>query len=149
VISGKLSKWVDPTGLRRIYQSTIWPNLTYGIEVWFPGPDQQGLIKLLERFNRRAAMVCLNDYTLINNYSSDANKALMIQLNWQSVTRFALERRATLIVKYASNLRYLPTGILLPNDAVRVLRQVSVNSEFSFKAGLPESVFFTQSRVET
>jgi len=133
VISGKLSKWVDPSGLRRIYQSTIWPNLTYGIEVWFPGPDQQGLIKLLERFNRRAAMVCLNDYSLINNYSSDAHKSLMTHLNWKSVTRFATERRATLIVKYVSNFRYLPTGILQSNDVVRVLRQVSMNREFSFK----------------
>ncbi len=86
-----------------IYQCKILPIILYGLPV--SAPSSKAAFERLERVQRFAARLVLNDY-------QSSYHELLFKLQWNSIGRYCFERRCSLAHKYLYGLRHLPSDCL-------------------------------------
>jgi exonuclease III len=104
VMNRMLRKWASVDILKQSITSIVFPSLFYGIEVWFPHSSH--LQSQLEKVNKFAARLILNDFSSESSYES-----LLSRLNWNSISRLVTERRLINLKKYIDGTRFMCEGI--------------------------------------
>jgi hypothetical protein len=96
--------WASAEVLRQAIMTLALPVLFYGIEVWYPPHNQQR--EQIERVNKFAARLLLNDFNSETSYSS-----LLERLKWHTIHRLVLEKRLVNLRKYMDGKRFVNGGI--------------------------------------
>ncbi len=105
--------------LSRLICTKIMPIFLYGLPVILPSAQKS--VHELEKLNRFAARLCLNDY--VSTYGE-----LLEKLDWKSVARVGFERRAMLAFKYVYSVRHLPgSSITMQINPFRHSARISEN----------------------
>ena len=93
-----------------LYKQVILPSLLYGLTIAYPINVND--CNRFERVQLYAARTASNCFDL-------PPEELMSQLKWKSISKIVQERRLILMHDYHHGVRYLPDGVLLPqNDFV-------------------------------
>ncbi len=131
-VLGALYRNFGRLGLRSAFQSLIaakiLPIFLHGIAV--AAPAGLGPLTELEKLNRFAARLVLNDY-------QSSYLQLLCELNWKSVGRICYERRSLLAYKYMYLHRHLPSdfvrvSVTVGHHSTRILRQRQHDLQFQF-----------------
>ncbi len=92
-------KVANPGVFQRLVQAKVLPIFLYGSAVAMP--TSKSALAVLEKLNRFAARL------ILNNYSTDYHQ-LLWDLSWKDISRITFERHACLAFKYVHSFRHLP-----------------------------------------